>query len=699
MKTKSLYVTAHERTVGGLIVSMGFMSILKEKINRVAYFRPIIKSESEKDEYIDFMVEHFNLDITYKKAYAFTAKEVETKIASGKQHELFEEIIDHYKKLEREYDFVLCQGITNDSFDVTFDFDINLEIVKNIGSAYVNILSGKDRNVKDIIEEIGIDENTIANEGCTHFATFINRIDEETKNEVLSINKTTPLSSAPLFCLPEVPELNLPTMQQVKSTLNCEMILGEEKDLMRTIKSTALSAMTIENFLERVEDGVLVITPGDRLEMVLAAISANYSENYPTISGIVINGGFNLASSPTIKLLKGMKHFSDIPVLTCAKDSYTTALEINSIPPKITPKSHRKITLSLGIFDENVDKEIINSQLNMTKSSTITPIMFEYSLFEKARSSRKTIVLPESGDDRILQATEILLRRHVVDIVLLGNEDEVNNRATALGLDISGANIIDPATSSLKQKFVDEFYELRKAKGITLKGAQDALDIPNYFATMMIYLGHADGMVSGAANTTADTIRPALQIIKTNPGIPIVSSVFFMCLDTKVLVYGDCAVNQDPDAEQLAAIAISSANTAKLFDIDAKIAMLSYSTGDSGSGQEVEKVREATKLVKEKAPELLVEGPIQYDAAIDMKVASKKLPGSKVAGQATVFIFPDLNTGNNTYKAVQRSSGALAIGPVLQGLKRPINDLSRGCLVEDIVNTVAITAIQAQGVK
>jgi phosphate acetyltransferase len=396
------------------------------------------------------------------------------------------------------------------------------------------------------------------------------------------------------------------------------------------------------------------------------------------------------------KLFAGFSDFS-VPILSVDADTYTTAVNVANVPATITAQSVRKIALAMGLFSSNVNiKEIEQRISTESSSSAVTPIMFEYALFERARSNRKKIVLPESNDERILRATEILLRRDVADIILLGVKEEVLHKSATLGLDISKATIIDPMNSSLMEEYVNAFYEMRKAKGLSLDVARDSMMMKNYFATMMIQQGFADGMVSGAIHTTQETIRPALQIIKTKPGISIVSSLFFMCLDTRVLVYGDCAVNQDPNAEELAQIAISSADTAMMFGIVPKIAMLSYSTGDSGKGEEVEKVRMATKLVKEQRPDLLVEGPIQYDAAIDPDVAKTKLPNSKVAGQATIFIFPDLNTGNNTYKAVQRSSGAVAIGPVLQGLRKPVNDLSRGCLVPDIVNTVAITAIQAQ---
>jgi phosphate acetyltransferase len=304
-------------------------------------------------------------------------------------------------------------------------------------------------------------------------------------------------------------------------------------------------------------------------------------------------------------------------------------------------------------------------------------------------------VLPEGSDDRILRAAEILLRRGVAELVILGDPDAVAARAAVLGIDLTGADVVDPAVSELRAPYAGVYEELRRHKGVTAEQAYELMADVSYFGTLMVHRGAVGGMVSGAAHTTGQTIRPALEVIRTRPGVSIVSSVFLMCLADRVLAYGDCAVNPNPDASQLADIATSSADTAAQFGIDPLVAMLSYSTGESGRGEDVDKVREATRLARERRPDLRIEGPIQYDAAVDASVARTKLPGSEVAGRATVFVFPDLNTGNNTYKAVQRSAGAVAIGPVLQGLRRPVNDLSRGCTVADIVNTVAITAVQA----
>jgi len=483
------------------------------------------------------------------------------------------------------------------------------------------------------------------------------------------------------------------SIADVIESLDAEPIFLHEHDNTRIIRGIKVAALSLDNFLEHIQEDDLIVVPADRSDIILGLLGALYSTTYPNISGIVFP--FGMKAHPNIKkLINGLNDFK-IPVLSVNGDTYSTARKLSKSTTRLRVNSERKIALALGLFNSSVDIETIEKNIDTAQSDVMTPMMFEYNLFEAARKNKKRIVLPESDDERILRAAEILLRREVADIILLGNPQEITENYLRLGLDLSNATFINNKTSNLNKEFIDTFYEMRKAKGLTYQAAEDAMTHSNYFATMMVELGYADGMVSGAISSTGETIRPALQIIKTTPEISVVSSVFFMCLKSKVLVYGDCAVNQDPDAKSLAQIAISSAKTAEAFGIEPKVAMLSYSTGESGSGVDVDKVRAATKIVQDAEVGFLVEGPIQYDAAINKKVANKKLPNSKVAGNASVFIFPDLNTGNNTYKAVQRSSDAVAIGPILQGLNKPVNDLSRGCLVADIVNTVAITAIQA----
>ncbi len=450
----------------------------------------------------------------------------------------------------------------------------------------------------------------------------------------------------------------------------------------------------MENILVRLTEGAAVVVAGDRSEVLLGVLMAHNAETFPKLSGIILNGGFEI--SPTIdRLIAGME--IDLPIVATDCNTFETALRITRTRGKLSENTQRKIDIALSRFDEHVDADRLTEVLDMAPGDVVTPLMFEYQLIDRARSDRKHIVLPEGEDDRILRAASTLLQRKAADLTILGDEEEIRGRADRLDLDIDAAAIISPNNPEMVERFATEYAQLRAHKGMTIERAREVVTDVSYFGTMMVHLGLADGMVSGAAHTTAHTIRPSFEVIKTTPDVSIVSSVFLMALEDRVLVYGDCAVNPNPTAEQLADIAISSARTAAQFGIDPRIAMLSYSTGESGSGEDVDRVREATRLVKERRPDLLVEGPIQYDAAADASVARTKMPESQVAGQATVFIFPDLNTGNNTYKAVQRSAGAVAIGPVLQGLRKPINDLSRGALVKDIVNTVAITVIQAQG--
>ncbi len=696
MKSDSLYISSLEQAAGSLIITMGIMELLKGKLSRVAFFRPVIVGNTEKDHDISFVLEKYSLDMRYEDTYGFTTHEVEKFMADNKFNDFIESLLEKFKKLEREYDFVVIEGLNNASFSQSVDFDINLAIAQNLGTPYISVLKGKNKSAVEIYDEISIETESIKNTGCAHIATFVNRIDPKITNELRGNLLALNTKETPVYLLEEVTELDTPTVAEIKKNLGCIQILGEEKDLRRVVRQSKIAAMKLENFLGYLEDGDLIIVPGDRSDIIIGSLSSVFSKNFPTISGILLTGG--ILPHKSIKQLFSGFDKCTMPILSVEDDTYTTAMKVMDVPATITPQSDRKIALAMGLFSSNVDTNYLGNKIvSEIKSDTITPIMFEFGLFERARSNKKRIVLPESSDERILRATEILLRRDVAQITLLGNKKEILEKSNTLGIDISKANFVDPKTSHLMDKYVNIFYELRKKKGLTLEVARQSLELDSYFATMMVHCGDADGMVSGAIHTTQDTIRPALQIIKTKPGISIVSSVFFMCLDTKVLVYGDCAVNQDPNAEQLAQIAITSSQTAKIFGIEPRVAMLSYSTGDSGKGDDVEKVRVAANIVKEKMPDLLVEGPIQYDAAIDEKVAKTKLPNSKVAGRATVFIFPDLNTGNNTYKAVQRSSGAIAIGPVLQGLNKPVNDLSRGCLVADIVNTVAITAIQAQG--
>ncbi len=693
MPQQSIYIASTEPQSGTLIISIGFMEMLKGRYTNVAFFRPVVPDRKEDETHISFMREHFNLKIPYEACVGFHESEVIQAFADNKEEALIEALIAKVDHLHQNYDFVLLDGYPRNRFSSTLDFDINLRIARNLGTVFCPILNAKGKSADEISNEIQIHSEMILSEGCQALAIFVNRCDTDVMEKLRKEITHIPGENQ-VYLLPEIEEIDMPTLRQIIRVLDAKTILCKDEQLNHLVRSSKIAAMGVANYLSRIVEDHLIIVPSDRNDIIVASYLSYAAKHHPNIAGLILTGNIT-PDSGIIDLLKDFSQ-APIPILSVTSDSYETAIAVEQIQPKITAEDKHKITLIKGIFDSHVNKEKLARRFRESENRIITPMMFQYRLFEKARAEKKTIILPESSDERILRAASIVLQRDIAGLILLGKRENIEHRCSQLRLDISKADIIDPETSGLLERFTEQFYELRRSKGLTLPAAGDAMAHRNYFATMLLYNGMADGLVSGATHTTADTIRPALQIIKTMPGISIVSSIFFMLLETKILVYGDCAINLDPSAEELAHIAITSADTAAQFGIEPRVAMLSYSTGDSGSGPDVEKVREATRLAQALRPDLLIEGPIQYDAAIDMKVARKKLPDSKVAGRATVFIFPDLNTGNNTYKAVQRSTGATAIGPILQGLRLPVNDLSRGALVEDIVNTIAITAVQAQ---
>ncbi len=537
------------------------------------------------------------------------------------------------------------------------------------------------------------------NQGCVILATIVNRYTGDDRSLLLKRFQSASDQHPPVYVLPNEEILGKPTVGEIARALTGNCIQCEPDGMNREVQHVVVAAMQLRNFLDHIEEGSLIITPGDRADIILGTLATFFSETYPNIAGIVLTG--DLAPEPPVqRLIDGLRSTQvsrlSPPIIRVATDTYQTATNAHAVRSSLTPENNRKIATALGLFESHVDMEALEARIAVTHSTRLTPIMFQYQLIERAKARRQRIVLPEGVEERILRAAEILSRRGVADLTLLGDTRKIQQKITSLGLQLKDVDIVDPLTSTWRDKYAAIYYDLRKHKGINEDMARDAMTDVSYFGTMMVHQGQADGMVSGSIHTTAHTIRPAFEFIRTRPDCSIVSSVFFMCLQDRVLVYGDCAINPNPSAEQLADIAVSSAETAAKFGVTPRIAMLSYSTGVSGKGDDVEKVRAATQLVRDRRPDLKIEGPIQYDAAIDDGVARTKMPDSEVAGKATVFIFPDLNTGNNTYKAVQRSAHAIAVGPVLQGLKKPVNDLSRGCLVEDIVNTVAITAIQAQ---
>ena len=702
--SKNLYVSATEERSGKSAVILGVMQMLLREVHNVAIFRPIINDpgEGKQDHDIALLMEQFKLSIPYRDTYAYTLRQARELINSGQHALMLENILNKYKMLEDEYDFVLCEGTDFKGKDPAFEFDLNAEIAANVGAPVLVVSSGRDKSPEEVLSLSQTTVDTLEEKGVDLVACIVNRapagVTEDMAKEIqCKVRCKTPM---PVYIIPENEALGKPTVGDVKRWLDADVLYGHS-GLQGLVDNYLVAAMQIGNFLEYIQDGSLVITPGDRSDIILACLTSRLSSSFPDIAGIVLTGGLPVSNN-VHRLIEGWTGVP-VPVLSVKGHTYHNVQELNRLYGRIEVHDHQRIATALGGFAHHVDVAELRGRVVEERATRVTPKMFEYSLVDKASRDRQRIVLPEGEGERILRAADILLRRGVADIILLGREEEIRKKASTFGLDISQAQIIDPAESELLDHFAEDYLELRKHKGIVAEMAWDRMSDPTYFGTMMVYKGFADGMVSGSVTTTAQTIRPAFEFVKTKPGCSIVSSVFLMCLKDRVLVYGDCAVNPNPDAGQLAEIAIGSAETARIFGIEPRVALLSYSTGASGKGEDVEKVTEATaiakKLIKERGLDFPIEGPLQYDAAVDPEVAAVKMPDSEVAGSASVFIFPDLNTGNNTYKAVQRAANAVAIGPVLQGLNKPVNDLSRGCTVPDIVNTVAITAIQAQAEK
>ncbi len=692
---RSIYITSAEGHSGKSSVALGVLDTLSREIDKVGVFRPIARSTSEPDYVLEVLLAHDGVPLDYDECVGVTYDEVHANPDAA-----LTRIIERYKAVEAKCGAVVVVG--SDYTDVASPTELgyNARIAANLGAPVLLVLTGRTSDLSRArtpdemrqIAELSVPE---LEQGHAELLAIVsNRSDSERLDEIeTAIGNARGAENVPIWAIPEDPFMVAPTVRELMDAVDGQVLRGEDELLDREAIGALIAGMSVENVLPRLTEGAVVIVPGDRSETILAILAAHASDNFPSLAALVLNGGFNLAPS-IMQLIDGLDH--SLPLVVTPYDTYPTAQRIVQTRGRLTASSQRKVDTALALFDKHVDARVLFDALSAQRSGAVTPLMFEYALLERARSQRKRIVLPEGSDDRILRAAATLLARNVVDLTILGDEGEIRARAAGLGLDLSLAAVTSPTDSELVGRFAAEYARIRAHKGMTEDAARDIVTDVSYFGTMMVHLGLADGMVSGAAHTTAHTIRPGFEIIKTKPDVGIVSSVFLMLLQDRVLVYGDCAVVPDPTADQLADIAVTSAATAAQFGIEPRVAMLSYSTGESGSGADVEKVRAATKIVRERRPDLAVEGPIQYDAAADIAVAEAKMPGSAVAGRATVFIFPDLNTGNNTYKAVQRSAGAVAVGPVLQGLNRPVNDLSRGALVRDIVNTVAITAVQAQ---
>ncbi|MEU7071587.1 phosphate acetyltransferase [Streptomyces narbonensis] len=685
--TRSVYVTGIDRGDGRQVVELGVMELLTRQVDRVGVFRPLV--HDGPDRLFDLLRARYRLSQDPSTVYGMDYHEASALQAERGTDELVSQLVDRFHAVAREYEVVLVLGTDFAATQLPDELALNARLANEFGASVIPVVGGKGQPAESVRAEARNAFRAYDGLGCDVLAMVVNRVAPE---DLAALERLATRVPVPCYVLPDEPALAAPTVAQITHALGASVVLGDDAGLARDALDFVFGGAMLPNFLNALTPGCLVVTPGDRADLVVGALAA-HSAGTPPIAGVLLT----LNERPSEEILTLAARLAPgTPVISVPGNSFPTATELFSLEGKLNAATPRKAETALGLFERHVDTADLLKRISVARSGRVTPMMFEHELLEQARADRRRVVLPEGTEERVLRAADVLIRRDVCDLTLLGDVEAIRKKAADLSVDLRETQLIDPQTSELRDSFAQKYATLRAHKGVTVELAYDVVSDVNYFGTLMVQEGLADGMVSGSVHSTAATIRPAFEIIKTKPEASIVSSVFFMCLADKVLVYGDCAVNPDPNAEQLADIAAQSAATAARFGVDPRIAMLSYSTGTSGSGADVDKVREATKLVREAHPELRIEGPIQYDAAVEPSVAATKLPDSEVAGQATVLIFPDLNTGNNTYKAVQRSAGAVAVGPVLQGLRKPVNDLSRGALVSDIVNTVAITAIQSQ---
>ena len=683
----SIYVASPEGLAGKSMVALGVVEALTRTVSSVGVFRPVVRAGVD-DGVLRTLLAEPGVSQTYEEAVGVTYDDVRADADAA-----LAVLVDKYSKIREAHEAVVILGSDYTDVASPTELTFNARVAANLNAPVLLVVSGRNRGAAEIRSAA---DGALAEFAANHakvIAVMANRVEPDVLAEVRT--SLEQLSGMVTCALPRDPLLVAPTVGAQFEAVGARLLQGNADMLAHESVEVLVAGMTLPNVLLRLTPESTVILPGDRTDLLPGLLLAHASGTFPKLASLLLVGGYEMPA-PIAQLISGIH--SDLPIGLTDLGTFRSAERLFSLEGAMT-SSPRKVEVARRLFAENLDVDKLLEKLHVHQSEVITPLMFEHQLQEKARTDRQTIVLPESTDDRILTSADIILRRGAADIILLGDAADIRARANHLGLALKDVQIVDPTKPELLNHFAEVYAQLRAHKGVTLEMAKDKLADLSYFGTMMVYLGMADGMVSGAVNTTANTIRPSLEFVKTKPGVKIVSSSFLMCMPDKVVVYADCAVNPDPTAEELADIAISSADTAVAFGIEPRVAMLSYSTGSSGSGADVDKVREATSIVKYRRPDLALEGPIQFDAAVDATVAKTKLPDSAVAGKATVFIFPDLNTGNNTYKAVQRSAGAVAIGPVLQGLNKPVNDLSRGALIEDIVNTVAITAIQAQSEK
>jgi phosphate acetyltransferase len=690
-------------------VSLGLVRALQQLSVKVNFFKPI--AQQRRGSSLSDKSTHILQNMGFSKiATPLPSAYVEDLMGSDQTDELLEEIVQTFEDLALDEDMVILEGLMSTP-DNPYAVKINRAICNALDAKVVLVGAPSTMSMTELNDKIEIIADSYGGyRGKRVIGCIMNKIHEpadvngrlgadpvEIHNDIKSVSVIKDLAEQPVFrkfpLVGSVPwdfELLAPRVQDIQKHLNAELI-HEGDYLHRRLRSVHLCAREIHNMTSILKPGALLVISGDRSDIIVSACLA--SLNGTKIGALLLTGGYQPAPS----ILKLCEHALEtgLPLMIVKENTWQTTSNLHHFDQEVPIDDVQRINKVMDHAAIHINEQWLGELSTTVRRATrLSPPAFRHKLTRLAQHAGKTIVLPEGDEPRTIKAAAICCERNIANCILLAEPEAVHRIAKQQGITLpSGISIQRP--EELHDKYVASLVELRKHKGMTELIAREALQDNVVLGTMMLYHGHVDGLVSGAVHTTANTIRPALQLIKTAPGASIVSSIFFMLLPEQVVVYGDCAINPDPTAEELADIAIQSADSAALFGIEPKVAMLSYSTGDSGTGADVEKVKKATKLAQQKRPDLLIDGPMQYDAAVIENVAAKKAPNSKVAGQATVFIFPDLNTGNTTYKAVQRSANLISIGPMLQGMRKPVNDLSRGALVDDIVYTIALTAIQA----
>jgi len=692
-------------------IAMGVVRALDRTGLRVAFYKPIRQPGHDEGPELSSYFVSATSAITAIEPFHWA--HAEAAVASGNEGHLLEDVVGRAQEhlANHDVDVLVVEGLIatadhpeldtlNERMATAFDADVMLVAAPGrlapeafsdrIDSAAHTFGGARDpRTLGVIVNKLGA-----PHEGVTAALAMERSARPELAAEEL-VRRMPVIAShfAFLGAVPWEPELVSPRVLDVARQLEAK-VLNDGDMARRRVRDVAVVARTVDNMTHRLGPGALIVTPGDRSDIVLAVSMA--ARNGVPIAGLVLTGGIEPNEHILALCQDPLKR--DLPVLLVNEDSYVSAAEVAAMDLEVPADDVERIEKVMDAVASHLDVELLRKRIATDREPRLSPPAFMHKLVTRARAANKRIVLPEGEEPRTVQAAITVLERGIAQPVLIGKREEVERVASLQGLRMPDGLEILESTIHRRERYVKKMVELRRHKGMTPPIAREQLLDPVVLGTMMLALGEVDGLVSGAVHTTANTVRPAMQLISTLPDAELVSSVFFMCLPSQVLVYGDCAINPDPNAQELADIAIQSADSAAYFGIEPRVAMLSYSTGASGAGSDVDKVREATRIVRERRPDLMVDGPLQYDAASVASVAQTKAPGSPVAGRATVLIFPDLNTGNTTYKAVQRSAGVVSIGPMLQGLKRPVNDLSRGALVEDIVYTIALTAIQAQQV-